>query len=733
MIGLELSWLLRNRLTWLAILLTTLSPLAGLTVYRPLFSNSESSYVTTMQGMYVANPALAAGVLGAVIFALLTVWSLDRIRRGGMEALTHAAASPLTMAAARLGALFLVSALAQAFTMLAWLPWTVSRLGVIFDQESYLFQYLVFMYSSIPLAVLFAAAVYQMIGRADLSLSLFAAFATLSLTVWRGNWQLCWLNPCVWTVSDDFSNYRILWSAAYMRGTWLAALTGFWMFSCLCVRRYGKGAIGSLLCNIRRIYQPLFAAALLVCAVVLYVGQPFLDHSSPEINYDFLFPQEYLETVTCSGRYAQVRPDPKTGRVYGRACFQLHSTLAQEQNVRFLINPGYEITSVQASGKEIPFMVESEQEMNEKAFVVTLPADPDMELAIEYGGYPREWNLASDSQGALEISNVYMSLENDCLSPSPYDIGYQGETLPGVMDLILPGHMTPVLFGAGTTRLLQENGDGTKTWRMEQEGYHMIVYAGDYIRQEIPVETAGIIVHFYYSRRHEPIMEALDAAEMVRETIEFCTEHIGPLSFYGDGVFNLIERRSDGGGYAGDGASIANELDFTMQNLSNNAKGGSFAQVTIHELVHQWWGLGNMFDPMDMDSAWSAEGLTCYTTYRMVKELYGQREAKTSFVDAWQEAVDDYYKSFYVRHPEYLSALPEKYQKQIAGSLRWIRQYNEMPLKIRKAEELVGGQEAMDEILAGLFGRELNPEYPYLTYEEFLEACHLTEEDLNLE
>ncbi|MCI8854753.1 MAG: hypothetical protein HFI32_14885, partial [Lachnospiraceae bacterium] len=100
---------------------------------------------------------------------------------------------------------------------------------------------------------------------------------------------------------------------------------------------------------------------------------------------------------------------------------------------------------------------------------------------------------------------------------------------------------------------------------------------------------------------------------------------------------------------------------------------------------------------------------------------------------AWQEAVDDYYKSFYVRHPEYLSALPEKYQKQIAGSLRWIRQYNEMPLKIRKAEELVGGQEAMDEILAGLFGRELNPEYPYLTYEEFLEACHLTEEDLNLE
>ena len=47
---LELTRLLQNRLTWLAILLTALSPVAGLTVYRPLYSSSDSGYVTTMQG-----------------------------------------------------------------------------------------------------------------------------------------------------------------------------------------------------------------------------------------------------------------------------------------------------------------------------------------------------------------------------------------------------------------------------------------------------------------------------------------------------------------------------------------------------------------------------------------------------------------------------------------------------------------------------------------------------------
>ena len=55
-----------------------------------------------------------------------------------------------------------------------------------------------------------------------------------------------------------------------------------------------------------------------------------------------------------------------------------------------------------------------------------------------------------------------------------------------------------------------------------------------------------------------------------------------------------------------------------------------------------------------------------------------------------------------------------------------------MPLKILKAEQLAGGEEAMDQILHDLFNRELDPMYPYLTYQDFLNACGLTEEDLNL-
>ena len=140
-----------------------------------------------------------------------------------------------------------------------------------------------------------------------------------------------------------------------------------------------------------------------------------------------------------------------------------------------------------------------------------------------------------------------------------------------------------------------------------------------------------------------------------------------------------------------------------------------------------------MFDNSDGTDPWSAEGLTVYTTFRIAEKLYGEEYAEKNYLEQWRQAAEEYYLNFYVRNPEYLAALPEDRQLEISNSLEYVRQYCEMPLKIRKAEELVGGEEAMDQILCSLFSRELDPAYPYLTYQDFLDACGLKEEDLNLD
>ena len=719
---LELRRLLQSRLTWLMMALTVLSPVLGLVLYKP-------AAATTMLSMYLANPAIAGGVAGAILFGLLTIFELDRACRSRVDILTDAVVSPLTTALTRLLALLTAAVLTAGLTMLVWLPISAGLIGSVFTGADYVLAYLLLMGLALPLGVLAAAAAYQFTRRADLSIVLFIAFCALSLTVWVGDWQLCWLNPCVWALSDDFSNFRVLRSAAYMRLTWLLGLAGVWAMSWLCIRRYGKGPLGSLARSARRVYRPLLALALLLCCGWSYAAQPFIDRSNPDLTVMSFFEIPYLEGVTFVSRTAQVFPDTKAGTVSGRASFRFENTSGQEQKVAFGINPGYTVSDVQANGVDVPFTVSAYQEYNEALLEVTIPADGEVELTMAYRGYPQE--SIPTMQGGKELSAEYLCLENAALSPRLMNMLPGEDGYPAAIEITLPEAMTVIPFGSSEAEIIAEHDNGTRTWRYEDNGTGGILYAGDYVREDM--EAGGIHIQFYYGRKHQAVMEAVGAADAVQAVVDYCTQHYGPLSFGAGESLKLIQSRVAGGGYAADGASLLDEADFTIANLADGAKGAAAGEVFIHELVHQWWGLGNMFDTADPSSPWSAEGLTVYTTYRIAKELYGEDYAVENYVDQWRAAVDDYYLNFYVRCPEYLDALPEAERLAISNALSGMRQYSEMPLKILKAQELVGGEEAMDRILKGLFTRELDPMYPYLTYQDFLDACGLTEEDLTLD
>ena len=186
--SLELRRLLLSRLTWLIALLTLLSPLAGLTLYKPASAG-------TMLSMYLANPALAGGAAGGVLFGLLAVFELDRANRCRVDVLVDAAVSPLRMALVRLLALMSGAALTLCLAMLVWLPVSRGLIGAVFDGAEYLLAYALFMGLALPLGILAASSAYQFARRADLSLVALAVFAGLSLSVWADDWQLCWLNP----------------------------------------------------------------------------------------------------------------------------------------------------------------------------------------------------------------------------------------------------------------------------------------------------------------------------------------------------------------------------------------------------------------------------------------------------------------------------------------------------------------------------------------------------------
>lgn len=717
---LELRRLLQSRLTWLIITLTVVSPVLGLVLYKPADS-------TTMLSMYLANPAIAGGAAGAILFGLLAIFELDRACRTRVDILTDAVVSPLTTALTRLLALLTAAVLTVGLTMLVWLPISAGLIGTVFNGVNYTLAYLLFLGMALPLGILAAAAAYQFTRRADLSIVVFIAFCALSLTVWADDWQLCWLNPCLWALSDDFSNFRVFRSVAWMRLTWLAALVGVWTISYLCIRQYGKGMFGSLARSGRRVYRPAIALMLLACSGTAYATQPFIDQSNPDLTVMSFYEIPYAEGVTFVRRTAQVFPDTTAGTVTGRASYQFQNASGQEQSISFGINPGYTISNVRANGADVPFMVSDYQEYNEARLEVTIPAEEEVELTMEYSGFPQE--SMPTMQGGKELSSEYLCLENSALSPRVMNVMPGEAGYPAEIEITLPETMIAIPFGSSQAEVIAENTDGTKTWRYEANSSGGILYAGDYICEQI--QAGGMTIEFYYGRKHQAVMEEAGAVDAVKAVVDYCTEHYGKLSYGTGDTLKLIQSRVAGGGYAVGGASLLDEADFTIANLEDTSKGAVPGEIFIHELVHQWWGLGNMFDDSD-GSPWSSEGLTVYTTYRIVKELYGAYYAQNYYVDQWQQVVDDYYLNFYVRYPEYLEMLPEAERLNIVGNLSGVRRYNEMPLKILKAEQLVGGEAAMDQILYDLFNRELDPMYPYLTYQEFLDACYLTEEDLNL-
>lgn len=722
--SLEVSRLLQSRLTWLILLLTVISPVAGLTLYK-------SATAETMLSMYLANPAIAGGVVSGILFGLLTIYEMDRSGRSRVDILMNAIVSPMRRALIRMLALIVTSLLGLFLTMLIWLPVTFAQAGSVLDMTNYCLAYLLFMGLALPCSILAAAACYQFTQRADLSIVLFAAFAGLSLTIWANNWQLCWLNPCVWALSDDFTNFRIFRSVAYMRLTWLAALSGVWILSWCCIRQHGKGILGSLLRSSRRVYRPVIAVLLIVCSGVAYAAQPIVDHSNPDETAMSFLEIPYLEGVVCTERTAEVYPDTAAGTVTGMATYRFLNSSGQAQTAAFGVTPGYTVSSVKANGEDVPFSVGEYQEFNEAMLEAEIPAAEDVELVVEYSGFPQESRNMSIMQGSAEISDEYICLENAALAPRLMNVMPDEGMYPATIEITLPKGMTVIPFCASEAELVTEHEDGTATWRYEDNGTGGILYAGDYICEEI--EAGGITIEFYYGRKHQSVMESAGAVDAVRAVVDYCTEHYGPLSFGMGDNLKLIQSRVTGGGYAADGASLLDEADFTAANLGDTGKGAGSGEVMIHELVHQWWGLANMFDSSNETDSWSAEGLTVYTTYRIVKELYGDDYAKQYYVDQWQNEVDDYYLNFYVRNPEYLEKLPEEKRLEVLGSLTHVRQYCEMPLKVLKAEQLVGGEEAMDRILHELFNRELDPYNPYLTYQNFLDACGLGEEDLNLD
>lgn len=730
----ELGRLFRSKAIWLILGLTALSPLAGLFLYTP-------AATTTTAGAVLANPALAGGLAGAFLFAALTLYELNRVRKHQMEPLTDSIVSPVLQGTVKLLALLVTALFTALLAAAVQLPYTLYRLGETFSAWEYCRAYGLFLTPPLWMGVLLAAGFYQIFRRIDLSFICFTVLAFVSMSPWfSDSYLMRWINPAVPSFSGDLGNTSLFRMALYSRLMWLALFTGFWLFSLLCVRTHGKRLPGSLLLNARRISLPVLAAALIGGGCWLSAVQPYADREPPRKAEGGITTGGGMTVVTSGGESTEnenltllrtevdLRVDAWAGKAYGTARYHLENTGGQPQECRMDLNPGYTVERIAVNGVEIPFEdLQNDQWLTKKNVVFTLPAERELEVEVTYGGRVQIASNAGMIMVYDEITPEYISLGGNNAAP-----GLQTAIVPGCSftgTVRLPEEME--LISQGEPAQVLENADGTKLWSLQGAGIRPTIFAGNYIRLEI--KDQEFPVYFCYSRSHQKQFEALDIERILTDTIAYCTELYGPLPYTEEQPLNIVMTNAHmmGGGAKGN-LSFMGETFFTQESLNDSSKGASAAEIISHEIIHQWWGISRFL--LDLENPdWSSEALTVYTTYRLAKKLYGADYAQRYYVDLWQESWKEQNDNFYLRHPEYQAMLPEKYQASLLSLVSQTATYAKAPLQVLKAERLVGGEAQMDEILKGLFQQGGTEMPPYLTWQDFLDACGLTEEQLNLE
>lgn len=716
---LELGRLLRSTAAWLATVVTLALPLAGYGLFPPL------SW-TTMTVMYLANPIITGALGGSAVFILLTLRELDRDRRRRVDVLTISAASPVLLTVLRVLALVLYALLTAVLGFVLYLPYTAWRLDLVFSLGDYALCWFLMLFPALAFGVLAAAVCYLVLGRTDVSALAAALFLLASRTGTRREnpwWQ--WSLPKFPAMSDDFGNTLVFRMAAYSRLIWLCILTGAFLLALLCLRRYGRGPWGSLRQGLRRGFPAALAAVCLLGAGgAFWRNQPFLDHS-PIDWMSVEEPDYFLEDVELTAsEYSVDASDTLWGRTSGSAVYHLENRSGQARTLYFEMNAGYRFSSALVNGQPVEMTDCADDYLAGRHWACPIPAEREITVALDYGGMPQVWNVDGGMYLDDVISREYVSLSPRCLVPVP-EVGTKAEDTPFSLEIALPADMTPVTSGEAVPVSWDS---GRQIWSIEDTGRSpRSLYAADFVK--VDLEGGGMPIEFYFSAKHREQLEGLDALASMEAAVAYCTEHYGPRTFEQGKPFKILQLTEfEFGGFASGNLSGTLEESFTVKNLEDREKGASGAEVLAHEIIHQWWGLGVMVEDPE-DAYWTSEGLTTYSTYRLMEARYGEDYAKAHYLDAWESALSNSEKNFYVRHPEYLDRLPEEFAANIEASIQSVNQYDGTALMIKRAEALTGGQEALDAILSRLYqegGTEMGPQY--VTLNDFLNACDLTKE-----
>ncbi len=732
----ETRRVLGERLTWIVIALTA----AG----AVWFSLNGSG--RTASDAYIINAAKGSAFLGALLFSLLSLAQLHRDYKNNTDAIVLTCTDPVRHQVRRTLALVGVAAATTLIISLFALPFGIVKTGGYFQPATFLTAWILIFFGALVFAVLLSTGLYMLTKRAEAAFILIAGLILLSkmLETWlllNPSYLFYWVQTTAESFSDLITNQfqinMLLWNRLFC----LLVSLGVWLLGLCSFRRYGRGLLGSFKANCRRVWIPLLLAVAFSLSGVSYAFEPIFDDSKPAdlgaaigssggassvISYSISTPKVGNPDLTLRDKSFILELCTGRQTLSGTAKYRLENVSGNAQTLPILVNTGILIDSVLVNGVKLKAVRGETGEGSSASWSVMLPSAAKYEIEIAYSGSVRNDNTMTQ-RAQFGIAEGFIWLPTLGVSPK-LDINVAEDSdFSGT--LLLDEGLEPI-FSKGKAKKVS-SGEGKAEWRYngaagrQGDGF----FAAEYLTKTF--EAGGLNIDFKYFRKHDGAVAEMDAVSVMKAAIDYFTRAYGPL-VYSKNLTMLELPAYFAGGFAAGNISAMDETSFAAEgclpaeSLSPDTGGG--IDVLVHEIAHQWWGLGSMPVP-DGVSNWSAEGLTCYGAYCFMKQYFGEEYANERYMKAWQRGWDTYRNAFYVRHPEYLSKLSEKEVSNVIASFVSMKQYDLMPLMLLRGEEALGGTEAFRKKLSELYKTHIMKP---ITYQDFLAVTGLTEEAIKL-
>ena len=728
----EIGRMLRDRLTLLFIALTSVGA-----VWFCLDTSGQ-----TASDAYILKPAENSAILGALLFAALTLAQFHRDYKNHTDTIILTCTDSIFYQLRRTLALICMAVVTALIVTLFALPFALTKTGAYFQPCSFAVSwYLVFL-GALVFSILLSSGFYMLFRRVEAALAAVMCLIILSKLLesqytLNPSFLLFWVQTNADSFSDLVSNQfqidLVLWNRLFG----LLVSLSIWFLGLWGSRRYGRGILGSLMSNARRAWMPVLLIVAITLSCGSYAAEPYFDHSVPR-DYNAAYSSGTGIVVFSSGDEVgnpallltgkSVKADIDTaGRcLSGEAAYTLHNTSGKAQTLPVLLNSGYTISSIQVNGASAQAVRDSAEKEGNATWKINLPNASEYTVVIRYAG--KVSNDGSLSQKPVfGICDEYIDLPTTGFSPKT-DVSVADDcSFSGT--LLLDERLEPIFTRANGVK--GKTANGKTQWQFTAEPGNDRTGLDAAVYDTTTFKAGGLNVEFKYFTKQKAAIANMDTIAIMKSAIDYFTNAFGPLPYKDNLTILELPAYFSGGGAFGN-TSAMDETSFAVAGYLPDGAGdpdsGGGIDVLVHELAHQWWGLAT-YPMTDDKSYWSAEGITCYSTYCFMKDYFGTDYADSHFISEWQNNLKSYQSAFYIQNPIYLKKLSASDQSNVLSALNNIGLYDIMPLQLVEAEKALGGSGEFQKKLSELYLKHLGQPIPY---DDFLAATGLTKEALDL-